>query len=112
MKITIDLDNDAAIALATIIRRLTPDDYADALRARGVEGQAWYRALDALSPHLPEEPPKTNSPDYPGEPGSRADIGRRRFLLDEIESRARLHPLPSAAELAYRQRLADELDRA
>ena len=47
MQITIDLDDEAATALATIIRRLTPDDYADALTARGVDVKAWYRALDA-----------------------------------------------------------------
>ncbi len=29
---------------------------------------------------------------YPGEPGSLADIGRRRFIADELADRERLHP--------------------
>ncbi len=57
MQITIELDDEAATALATIIRRLTSDDYADALTARGVNVKAWYRAVDALSPQLPIETP-------------------------------------------------------
>ena len=52
--ITLALDEEAAIALATIIRRLTPEDYGDALTASGVEVEAWYRAVDALSPLLPK----------------------------------------------------------
>jgi hypothetical protein len=49
---------------------------------------------------------------YPGEPGSLADIGRRRFIADELADRERLHPEPNADELAYRARLRAELDRA
>ena len=52
--ITLALDEEAAIALATIIRRLTPEDYGDALTARGVDVKAWYRAVDVLSPLLPK----------------------------------------------------------
>ncbi len=43
--------------------------------------------------------------DYPGEPGSLADIGWRRFIADELAHRERLHPNPSQAELAYRAQL-------
>ncbi len=39
--ITLALDENAAIALATIIRRLTPEDYGDALTANGVDVEAW-----------------------------------------------------------------------
>ena len=52
--ITLALDENAAIALATIIRRLTPEDYGDALTASAVDVEAWYRAVDALSPLLPK----------------------------------------------------------
>ncbi len=44
--------------------------------------------------------------------GSLADIGRRRFIADEIAYRERLHQQPDADELAYRRRLAAELERA
>jgi hypothetical protein len=72
MQITIDLDDEAATVLATIIRRLTPDDDADALTARGVNVKAWYRAVDAPSPQLSIETPASPAA-YPGEPGSRAE---------------------------------------
>jgi hypothetical protein len=49
---------------------------------------------------------------FPGEPGSLADIGRRRFITNELADRERLHPEPNADELAYRARLRAELDRA
>jgi hypothetical protein len=69
--ITLALDEEAAIALATIIRRLTPEDYGDALTARGVDVQAWYRAVDALSPLLPKPNTAAAKPsamtEHPGE---------------------------------------------
>jgi hypothetical protein len=49
---------------------------------------------------------------YPGEPGSLADIGRRRFIADELAYRERLHPQPDADELAYREQLRAQLDRS
>jgi hypothetical protein len=61
-EVALRLDEQAAVALATIIRRLTPDDYSDALAARGVDVQAWYRAVDALSPQLPALPSTASSP--------------------------------------------------
>ncbi len=73
--------------------------------------KAWYRALDALSLQLPIETPAPSAA-YPGEPGSRADIGRRQFLRDELAYRERLHPEPDEAELAYRARLTAELELA
>ncbi len=42
---------------------------------------------------------------YPGEPGSLADIGRRRFIAEELAYRERLHPEPDEQERAYRARL-------
>ena len=42
---------------------------------------------------------------FSGKPGSLADVGRRRFIADEIAYRERLH---LEAELAYRE----QLDRA
>lgn len=70
--ITLALDENAAIALATIIRRLTPEDYGDALTANGVDVEAWYRAVDALSPLLPKPNLATATPSpmiaSPGEP--------------------------------------------
>ena len=70
--ITLALDENAAIALATIIRRLTPEDYGDALTANGVAVEAWYRAVDTLSTLLPKPNPAatTTSPmtASPGEP--------------------------------------------
>ena len=44
--VSLNLDDAAAIALATVIRRLAPEDH-------GVDPKAWYRALDQLSPQLP-----------------------------------------------------------
>jgi hypothetical protein len=89
-EIALRLDEQAAVALATIIRRLTPDDYGDALAARGVDVQAWYRAVDALSPQLPALPSTTSSPSaiatYPGEPESFADVGRQRFQRDRKDA--------------------------
>ncbi len=55
--ITLTLDEAAAIALATVIRRASPSDYADALIERGADVAAWWRVLDALSPQLPDQPP-------------------------------------------------------
>jgi len=46
LNVPLKLDKAAAIALARVIRRLAPEDY-------GADPQAWYRALDALSPLLP-----------------------------------------------------------
>jgi hypothetical protein len=70
--ITLALDENAAIALATIIRRLTPEDYGDALTASGVDVEAWYRAVDALSPLLPKPNLAATTPSpmiaSPGEP--------------------------------------------
>jgi hypothetical protein len=69
--ITLALDENAAIALATIIRRLTPEDYGDALTASGVDVKAWYRAVDALSPLLPKANLATTTSTttaHPGEP--------------------------------------------
>ena len=70
--ITLALDENAAIVLATIIRRLTPEDYGDALTASGVDVDACYRAVDALSPLLPKPnlaPTTPSTPTaYPGEP--------------------------------------------
>ena len=70
--ITLALDENAAIALATIIRRLTPEEYGDALTASGVDVDAWYRAVDALSPLLPKPNLAATTPStttaYPGEP--------------------------------------------
>jgi hypothetical protein len=54
------------------------------------------------------QPPAT----YPGEPGSLADIGRRRFLEDGLAYRERLHPEPDERERAYRARLIAESERA
>ena len=68
--ITLALDENAAIALATIIRRLTPEDYGDALTANGVDVEAWYRAVDALrplKPNLATATPSTTTAS-PGEP--------------------------------------------
>jgi hypothetical protein len=53
-----------------------------------------------------DPPPPTS----PGEPGSRADIARRRFLREELAYRERLHPNPDADEIAYRARLRAEID--
>ena len=44
MTLKIELDQDAAVALATVLRRVSPEAY-------GVN--AGYRAVDALSPQLP-----------------------------------------------------------
>jgi hypothetical protein len=52
-----------------------------------------------------DPPPATM---FPGEPGSLAHVGRRRFIADEIAYRERLHPKADKAELAYRE----QLDRA
>ncbi len=49
MTITVTLDEAAAVALATIIRRLTPEDYRDTLATYGVDAAAWYRAVNAGS---------------------------------------------------------------
>jgi hypothetical protein len=57
LTITLTLDEAAAIALATVVRRLTPEDYGAALAERGVDAAAWWRALDALSPQLPDLAP-------------------------------------------------------
>ena len=46
LDVPLKLDKAAAIALARVVRRVTPEDY-------GADPQAWYRALDALSPLLP-----------------------------------------------------------
>ncbi len=57
MKITFEVDDVAAAALAYVIRRLdprtlswVPDDFV-------VDG-AWERAVDALSPELPPSTPE------------------------------------------------------
>jgi hypothetical protein len=47
--ITMQLDEDAAAALATVIRAAAPEDY-------GADPKAWYRAIDQLSPQLPATP--------------------------------------------------------
>lgn len=46
VKISLDLDREAALALATVIRSADPQVY-------GVDAQAFWRAVDALSPLLP-----------------------------------------------------------
>ena len=46
MTFTVEIDDEAAFAFANVIRRLRPEQH-------GVQLQAWYRALDAISPHLP-----------------------------------------------------------
>ena len=75
-------------------------------KALGRESRHGCLMTDDTRPAAPQ--PAT----YPGEPGSLADIGRRRFIADEIAYRERLHPEPNADELAYRARLRAELDRA
>jgi hypothetical protein len=46
LNVPLVIDAGAAIALARVIRRADPEDF-------GADPQAWYRALDALSPLLP-----------------------------------------------------------
>ncbi len=46
LRVSVRLDAAAATALARVIRRVRPEDY-------GADAQAWYRALDELSPQLP-----------------------------------------------------------
>jgi hypothetical protein len=56
LNIPLKLDKAAAIALARVVRRVAPEDY-------GADPQAWYRAVDALSPLLPgtlDDPRPTN----------------------------------------------------
>ncbi len=39
-----------------------------------------------------------------------SELGRRRFIEDELAYRERLHPEPDEGELAYRARLIAERD--
>ncbi len=41
---------------------------------------------------MTDDPAAPQPATYPGEPGSLADIGRRRFIADELAYRERLHP--------------------
>lgn len=50
------------------------------------------------------------APCNPGEPGSLADLGRQRFIEDELANRERLHSEPDERERAYRARLIAERD--
>ena len=61
---------------------------------------------------MTDDPAAPQPATYPGEPGSLADIGRRRFIADELADRERLQPELNADELAYRARLRAEFDRA
>ena len=46
LNVPLKLDKAAAVALARVVRRVAPEDY-------DADPQAWYRAVDALSPLLP-----------------------------------------------------------
>jgi hypothetical protein len=46
LNVPLKLDKAAAVALARVIRRVSPEDF-------GADPQAWFRALDALLPLLP-----------------------------------------------------------
>ncbi len=62
MKVTFEIDDEAAAALGFVLRRMLPRWIEEHLQPEehGIDLHAWDRAVSALSPKLP--PPKTAKP--------------------------------------------------